>query len=458
MVEVSQAVRALRSLVPVRYLAEARSTGTLPTWLVGGGVRDALLGRDVVDVDVVVAGSARTVARSLARGVDAHVFQLSDRYGGWRVIAKDRGWQTDVVECRAETIEGDLLLRDFTANALAMPLESLESVVDPTGGLADIAAGVLRVVGPAAFRDDPVRTMRLPRQASELGFAIDSSTGEMARAAAPDLVASAGERAFSEFRALISSDAPVRGIELMTDLGVTAVVLPEIHPVGKETEYESVVERLQRLTELESNRFADLGALGAEIASALDAPVGDSLTRGLALRIAALLRGTGTTDERTNGADDVVGRICRRFATSRGLETFLRNLMEVRIDIGFVASDVPIGPRDVFRWLRRSEPVALEAVVLWMAENPDWREPGDGSLAGVRMLVEAALKWRSAGPVKPLVDGREVLEESGLKPGPRIGRLLEEIVEAQYVGEVRSRQEAVEFVRRRVSELQSQAD
>ncbi len=142
-------------------------------WIVGGALRDELLGRDRPrDMDVAVAGDAERAARELAAEVRGPVFPLSEAFGAWRVIDRraDRVW--DFAPLQGETIEQDLAQRDFTVNAMARPLAGGD-LIDPLGGRADLESRTLRVLGPEAYASDPLRALRLPRFAAELGFAPD---------------------------------------------------------------------------------------------------------------------------------------------------------------------------------------------------------------------------------------------------------------------------------------------
>ncbi|MCW2989446.1 MAG: polynucleotide adenylyltransferase/metal dependent phosphohydrolase, partial [Solirubrobacterales bacterium] len=155
-----------------------------PVWLVGGAPRDRLLGRPLVDLDLVVEGDVHAAAKRLARAADGPLFELSEEFGAWRVLAGDRSWQADLSPLRGGTLEADLALRDFTANAIAEPLAGGEAV-DPYDGRADIERGALRMVAPSAFDDDPLRVVRAARLACELGFAVDAETVAAARERAP---------------------------------------------------------------------------------------------------------------------------------------------------------------------------------------------------------------------------------------------------------------------------------
>ncbi|MDX6617871.1 MAG: poly(A) polymerase, partial [Gaiellales bacterium] len=147
----------------------------VPAWLVGGAVRDRLLGRPTTDLDLVVEGDVGAAARRLSRAARGPAFELSEAFGAWRVMAADRSWHADLSPLRGGSLHADLALRDFTVNAMAHPLDGGERV-DPHGGEADLAARRLRAVGPRAFADDPLRALRLVRLAAELAFEPEPAT------------------------------------------------------------------------------------------------------------------------------------------------------------------------------------------------------------------------------------------------------------------------------------------
>jgi hypothetical protein len=176
-----------------------QAVGDGPAWIVGGAVRDELLGREVIDLDVACP-DPELAARLYARLSGGAVFPLSERHGAWRV-AFHGGKTVDFTPLHGETIEEDLATRDFTVNALARPLEG-ENLIDPHGGEADLAARLLRAVGPAIFEDDPLRLLRAVRLEDELGFRLDDDTDALVRAAAESVGEPAGERILAELERL----------------------------------------------------------------------------------------------------------------------------------------------------------------------------------------------------------------------------------------------------------------
>lgn len=169
-----------------------------PAWIVGGAVRDRLLGRPVLDLDVACLEPERT-ARAFARRLGGAPFPLSERHGAWRVAVED-GRTLDFTPLRG-SIEEDLATRDFTLNAIAEPAGGGDPV-DPFGGVRDLKASTLRAVSPEVFRDDPLRLLRAVRLEDELGFRLEQGTEALVRRDAELVGSPAGERILGELQRL----------------------------------------------------------------------------------------------------------------------------------------------------------------------------------------------------------------------------------------------------------------
>jgi hypothetical protein len=180
-------------------------------FVVGGTVRDELLGRDVWDLDIACR-DPEGAARALAARIEAPLFPLSERHGAWRVAGRARP-SVDFTPLLG-TIEDDLARRDFTINAIARPLAGGDAV-DPFAGAADLEGGVVRAVTESVFEDDPLRLLRAVRLEAELGFRIEPRTEGLIRDHAPLVAKPAGERILDELRRL-----PLDGWARLDDLGL----------------------------------------------------------------------------------------------------------------------------------------------------------------------------------------------------------------------------------------------
>ncbi len=181
-------------------------------WVVGGAVRDELLERPVLDLDIACREPERA-ARAYARRRGGAVFPLSAAHGGWRV-AVDGGRTVDFTPLQGETIEADLGTRDFTVNAIAVPLAG-GNPIDPYDGRGDLGRGVLKAISPRVFDDDPLRLVRAVRLEDELGFRLDPETETLVRERVSLAPRPAGERLLDELRRL-SAD----GFERLAELGL----------------------------------------------------------------------------------------------------------------------------------------------------------------------------------------------------------------------------------------------
>jgi tRNA nucleotidyltransferase/poly(A) polymerase len=448
----------LKALVPIAGEA----------WLVGGTVRDRLLGRVSTDYDVVLSDKPGPVARALARAVGGHPFSLSEGYGGWRVVARDHSWQVDLLPIVGGSIEADLGNRDLTVNAIAEPLEGGERV-DPFGGVDDLGARRLRMVSEAAFANDPLRVLRLARLASELGFDADPRTAAVAARSSDGLRGVAAERIFTELRLLISSDRALAGLELMDELGVTEIVLPELAELRgiEQSRYHHLDVHghtravLAETIELERDPEPVFGAVAAELTEILNEPLANDLTRSQALRFGALFHDAAKPQTRAvtpegritfmghdaAGAKLAVAAFARLRASER-LGEYVAALTRHHLRLGFLVHQMPLDRRTIYRYLKACAPVQIDVTVLSVADRLATRgarseEAIAKHLELARQLLAEALVWRRQPP-RPPVRGDELARAAGIRPGPEVGRVLAELEEACFAGEISGREQALD--------------
>jgi poly(A) polymerase len=216
---------------------------------------------------------------------------------------------------------------------------------------------------------------------------------------------------------------------------------------------------LERLIELEDEA-------AGELREVLDEPLADELTRGEALRFGALLHDIGkpaTHDVRDDGrvtfmghdrlGEEMVRQMCRRLRTSERLSRFLGGVTRHHLVLGFLVPERPLDRRGVYRYLTRTSPVEVEVTLLSCADRLAIRGKNaeraiDAHLELARELMPAALEWRRDGPPRLPLRGDELAREAGIEPGPELGRVIEELREAAYAGDIEDRDDAVELARR----------
>jgi poly(A) polymerase len=443
-------------------------------WLVGGAVRDALLGRRTPDLDLAVQGDARGLARELGRRAGGHAFQLSEEFGAWRVRAHDQEWQVDLTPLMGETLEQDLRRRDLTINAIARALVPADGeLIDPCGGLADLEARRLRSVGQDSFRDDPLRVLRLARIAAELGFTPEPATARLAADSAPALTEVAAERVFAELRLTVIADGALAGVELAQQTGATAAVLPELDALRglRQSDYHhlDVYEHTLATLQATIDLVADpSGAFGDELTSALAAvleePLANELTRGQALRFGALLHdiakpltyavnadGRPTFFEHDVRGAELATQMLTRLRASERLTTHVAALARHHLRLGFLVHKRPLPPRTIYHYLSTCDPVEVDVTVLSVADRLATR--GRNADRAVELHLELAremladsLSWHAQRP-RPPIAGDQLARALDITPGPRLGQLLGELTEAAYAGEIAGEQQILAHAR-----------
>ena len=439
--------------------------------LVGGTVRDAWLRRRSADVDVAVPSGALGLGRRLADRLSGAFVALDAERGAARVLVGSA--RLDITDFRAPTLEGDLAARDYTVNALAVPLRALlregrAPVVDPTGGLADLAARRLRPPDPRVLAEDPVRMLRGARLEATLGFRLAPGSVRAIRSVAPALAAASAERVRDELLAILALRSAARVVRRLDALGLLAVVLPEVEPMRATQQpaphrFDVLEHSLRALGAADRlhARLDDLEPFGEERRAHVAEALGGGIERARVVKLAALLHDVAKPET----ARRVAGRIrffehdLRGAARVRAIGERLR--LPERV-IG-VASDLVrhhlrpmhlgasgVTPRARYRLFRDLGPNTRDLLLLTLADAAAVR--GESPLRVwrraplIRDLLGGWREQQAAALAPPLLRGGDVMERYGLPPGPDVGRLLERAREAQALGLITTREDALAYL------------
>jgi len=457
------------ALLRAAAAAAGRAAGLV---LVGGAVRDAGLRRPSVDLDVAVRAGALVLAGAVAARLDGTMVVLDAERGAARVIAG--GHHLDVADFRAPTLEADLLARDFTVNALAVDLRALlregrAPIVDPTGGLDDLRARRLRTPSPGVLADDPLRALRGVRLEAALGLRLTAATARAIQHMAPALAGIAAERVRDELLAILAVERTERALRRADALGLLGVILPEIEPMRGARQPAP-----HRFTVLEHSlravagadrllpRLAALRPFGDELATHMAEPLGGGVERGRALKLAALLHDVSKPETaRLIGGrlrffeHDVIGAhraraIGERLRLPERVTALLERLVRHHLRPMHLAQSGTITARARYRFFRDLREDTRDLLLLTLVDGAAvtgasplavWRQAGL-----VRDLLGGWTLQQTAEAAPPLVRGGDVMTHFGLPPGPAIGHLLERAREAQHLGLVRTREEALAYL------------
>ncbi len=467
-------------------LADHVSMLGIETYIVGGAVRDMLRGGDADDLDIAVRADAAEVASGLATSLGGSAFPLDVARAIHRV--KHRGGAVDVVGI--DDIRADLARRDFTVDAMALPIYELAGdrasrVIDPHGGVDDLMAGVIRMVSPTVFADDPGRLMRAARLEAQLGFRLSPDTEALVRAQAGMIDLVSGERVRDELLNILALPGATDSLRRLDDLGLLSAALPEQDDSRGVTQpkehywdvFGHAVEtpgRVEVLLDPEARpegfvarmtpRFEGMDDYFAEQAA-------DGHTRATMLKLAGLLHDIGKPATKTvepSGRVRFIGHHAEGEEIARAALTRLR-LSGRGVDMvsGMVrhhlrpgqmqhGDDLP-SARAVYRYYRDVGDVAIDTIYLNLADYAAARGPmlDEEEWAGrcrtaAHILEAVAAPDRPATP-RPLIDGHDIMDAFSLEPGPAVGAMLETVREARAAGEIGSKEEALELVREKLN-------
>lgn len=441
-----------------RVVELVRASG-LEVYLVGGTVRDAMLGRSSCDIDLAVNGPALPLARRMADSLRAAYMPLDVERDVGRALIWVDGVQhhIDVARLRAEGIHADLWARDFSVNAMAVRLDvDRPDLWDPTGGCPDLQGRTLRVLRPDTFADDPVRILRAVRLRGSLGFALTAETEASLRAWMPALVNVSPERIRDELLLILALEDAAESLEYARRLGLLDALFPEF--CGDTTRAASGIARvgglqgicpLERLSPCSVTAVCDPATLPEHLRLHLRTYWNEELAVGrcrwLALRLAALL---SALDSGERGGDVAVRlRLSQREA--RAVSDSIRS----QADLSALALEQVPGPLAIYRYFRDWGEAGVDGAVLSLADQTasSLTEPSPRRQTLLQTIVAVLTAWfekRDALVDPPaLINGRDVICILRTHAGEHVGNVLETVREAQVQGLVRTRRQALALVR-----------
>lgn len=452
-------------------------------YVVGGALRDRLLGVEPREADLIAAGAEAWAARVGAEhGVRAA--RIMRRPAVWRLRLKDAA--LDVAELEGD-LSADLGRRDFTVNAMALPLSKWSAdfedcLIDPLGGRGDLAAGRLRLVSAGALAADPLRALRGIRLEATHGLRMTPQTDDALRRSADSLHTVAPERIWEELERIFLHTRSASALRRMDELGVLDVIAPELaacrgvdqRPVHRRDVLGHQLDALAWLDELVAPQPPQ-DALAAQLwdglwrSGALPEPeqLRKRLWEGrLTLRAAALLHDLGKPATRTVEADgrtrflghselgaELAASRLTALRAPRAVVEAVRVLVRHHLRPGQIAAP---GRAPSGRALHRFHAALgeLAAPLCWLFLADSLATVGGAALAprwpayAAHAARIAAWQPRQASGDAPLLDGHGIMEATGLRAGPAIGVIRAAVAEAAALGEVETVEQARALARR----------
>jgi len=480
--------RFLRESKILQAVQRLSQKSTQKVYLVGGAVRDLFLGGPPgQDFDFVTAGEVSNLAKELAATTGGHAFSLSDSFGAWRVALKSgkRKIDVDLSPMQGVNILEDLKQRDFTINSIGISLEEIfahehPTPVDPLHGLSDLEHRVLRANSEESLVRDPLRMLRAFRLIHTLGLKAEESTLRLIQKNKKLILSSAWERIRSEFFAGLGEMGTGCFLRDLHESGLLEVIFPEVQgwESFEQGTHQPLLEHAVRTAEAGEVIFAHLRELYPSYATLLDhhfsSIIEEGISREALFRFVAFLHDSGKPATGSLILDgpfvrfldhDQEGQrinllISQRMKLSRKSVRIISDLTRQHMRILSLAKTKEVTSRAKYRFFRDLGKNGIDVIFLALANGlastsitlawPLIQElPGD--LKKIKEVAEELLRYYFEEflpkPPRPLLDGREIMQALGIPSGEEVGRLLEQLREAEITGGVRTREEALEFLK-----------
>jgi poly(A) polymerase len=465
----------------------------IKSYLVGGSIRDSLLKRETADIDIALAADALEIAPRLADALGGRFIRLDEANKMGRVVVGKKApsggrWQLDFAAFEG-SIEQDLSRRDFTIDAMAVDLGELAqddiNLIDPFNGRADLRNKIIRAVSRTAFSSDAARLLRAVRLAAELDFTIDSQTEALVKRHALLIAGVAGERVREELLRLLAAPDSGRFLPYLDELGLLTAIFPEMAQakgVGQPKEHFwnvfdhslKTVAAVDFVLHQGSWEYYAQEALASVPWSEAQAkhfarPVSAGSTRRSLLKLAALLHDVAKPQTKALAEDGrtrflghpkdgaaIAADILERLRFSGKEVKLVEIVIKYHMRPGQMSQEEMPTRRAIYRYFRDCGEAGVDILFLSLADHLATRGP-NLNLAGWQeharlvdyVLTQHAEQEKLVAPAQ-LVSGHDLINVFNIKPGPRMGQLLEAVREAQAAGEVATREEALALVRKRL--------
>ena len=479
-----------------RFLAEEG----IQSYLVGGFVRDMLLRRDTADIDITVAADALETAAGIAAALGGRYIPLDEKNGVGRVVLFDNGadpskskWEIDFTTLKGD-IEQDLLQRDFTIDAMAIRLDgsiedilSTDRLIDPFNGRDDLRQGLVRAVSNTSFKSDAARLIRAARLAAELGFTIDSNTETLIQQDSQLISSIAGERLREELLRILALPGSGQWLAYLDEVGILTNLIPELVPARgvdqpKVHAWDVFEHSIQTVSAMEfllregswdytSEEILSPVPWSTTLSQHFNQEVSSGSTRKSLLKLAALLHDIAKPQTRTidddgrahflghpqEGADTAASILERLRFSGREIKQ-VELLVKYHLRPTQMSHEELPTRRAIYRYFRDTGDAGIDILYLCLADHLATRGPyldltqWLGHVQVVEYVLDKHTEEESLSLPGKLIDGHDIIKIFGMSPGPKIGQLLEAVKEARADGEVSSRQQAIDYVKRWLDE------
>jgi poly(A) polymerase len=460
----------------------------IPAYIVGGFIRDALLRRTTADIDIAIDADALEIAKEVADSFNGKFVSLDDVNLVGRVIMPDGQWQVDFTTFKGD-IQDDLARRDFTIDAMAVKLGAdftPKNIIDPFHGQDDLHRRLIKTVSKTTFKEDPVRLLRAIRLAAELNFHLESATEKLITQDNKLITDVAGERVREELIRLLNLSGAGSNLFYLDKLGVLTILIPELSMCKgveqpQEHAWDVFDHSIQTVAATEFVlrespwEYADAKTLDAvpwsdRLKEHFDREISSGSTARTMLKLAALLHDIAKPQTKTTEGDrtrflghadigaETAAAIMERLRFSNREIQLVTLLIKYHLRPTQMSHEGMPTNRAIYRYFRDTGEAGIDLLYLCLADHlaaraseldpAIWQE----HCRMTEYVLEKHFTEANLSAPPKIFDGNDIIRIFHLKPGPKVGELLEELHEAQAAGEITAREQAEIYIRNLLSE------
>ena len=441
----------------------------IKTYIVGGYVRDILMGKTSPDRDIIVCNcDVENFSKNLAKKLNAHFIELDKENCIYRIVLADKINYIDITKPIENDLEKDIKRRDLTINAIAYDINN-HKFINLVGGIEDIKNKKIKGILNTNFEDDPLRLLRIFRFYSKTGFEIDNSLIELAKKLHKDINKPAKERITVELLKMFEGKYCDLALKKLDECNL----LEEIFPIYKEVKkippnshhhldllhhLIETVKQIQQIYENSSN----------EIREYLNTERFGQVKLIAYLKLAGFLHDIGkpscwTIEEETGRhrfiKHDEIGAklvepILKKLKFSKKQIEYIKTLIKYHIYPSSLVSAEDVTEKAYYKFYRKMEGYVIDVIILAMADRLSARgsviteEMVKNNIENLTKLLNTYLEQKNnIKPIEKLLDGRDIMEILHINQSPELGRIIKELKEAQISGDVINKKQAIEFVK-----------
>ncbi|MBN1935681.1 MAG: CCA tRNA nucleotidyltransferase [Anaerolineae bacterium] len=455
--QIAQETAKIPLIAQVFDLAQAYK---VEIYLVGGSVRDLLLGRLTHDLDFAVDGDGLNLARRIANALHAAYVPIDRERRTGRVVLKNSNMYIDVAALRGADLLADLRDRDFTLNAIALARtgDGNWQLIDPLGGQTDLEQGILRAASATSLDHDPLRTMRAVRMCAQFNCTLYPDTEHSLRAAAPQLKQVSAERIRDEWFKILALPGAAQAIRRLDDLTLLPAIIPHFaidnplrpafnHAAATVEALEQVWDSLTR--QRNAAALQPLQDFASHLVQRYAATVCDERSHLMLLKCAALLHQIDPDPARSA---QIAAGLAREWRCSNREIELLRTAITAQAELPALVAQARPSRRRVYRFYQKSGAYGIDAALVALANKRTryTAQPNDAQwrkwTVTVARLVEAyCLRYQDMVNPPLLLTGSDLIA-LGIEPGPQMGALLSRLREEQAAGKIHDREQALAYV------------